>query len=274
MNFVSAFAVHITATTRHRVSTLLRPGRAGWLWRHLRAAVPDALSLVLMPDHLHMVVPPERVATVRRVLAGYTRVFGVQFDLAYSEATTPAIAGRQMRYGFFNPVRAGYVDDPFAWPWSTLRELVDAAFPAWTSLPEIADALGWTPERVLRALTHTADFQAALPQRRAVEMASWDRTLRAVAVVLREEASDVLASTLGRRVVAQTTGRFALAPTVRELAGRMGVTPRQVHRLREDLHPAVAAVELCLSDDRLLRDPGLGSRLTTRVGSTASSLVR
>ena len=77
-----------------------------------------------MPEHLHLVTPPGMRDPLRRVLTAYTTRFGTRFDLADPEpGNSPAIVARQMRYGFFNPVRAGLTDDPWRWRWSTLRDL-------------------------------------------------------------------------------------------------------------------------------------------------------
>ena len=86
-----------------------------------------------MPDHLHLVVGAGQTGRLRRVLNGFTCRFGVRMDvLEPDRANSAAIAGRKMRYGFFNPVRAGLVDDPWRWTFSTLRDLGGAAYPLWT----------------------------------------------------------------------------------------------------------------------------------------------
>jgi len=125
-----AIAEHLVATTRRRIRTLTVYEQAIWLWVHVLSAVPQALSLVLMPDHLHLVALPGAGAKLRKTLNGFTCAFGVALDLNTPEAaTTRAIAARQIRYGFLNPVRAGLVSDPWSWPWSTLHDLAGAVDP-------------------------------------------------------------------------------------------------------------------------------------------------
>ena len=71
-------AEHWVATTRGG-ERLLDPRRARWLFERLRANFPHALSLVLMPDHLHLVVAGTgALVRLRRVLAMFTSSFGVR----------------------------------------------------------------------------------------------------------------------------------------------------------------------------------------------------
>src|SRR5690606_9814908 len=126
-----------------------------------------------MPDHLHLMVPPGRVETVRRVLGGCGPRFGLRFDSDVAAwATTPDILARQIRYGFFNPVRAGFVDDPWAWPWSSLRDLGGACHQRWTALERIAAITGRAPGAALRAVTHLAPHRPARPRPQKLETAS------------------------------------------------------------------------------------------------------
>lgn len=109
---------------------MVEPARARWLWERLRRALPDALSCVLMREHLHLTAPPGRGEPLRFVLIGYRRKFGVALDLLEPEpANSAAILFRQIRYGYFNPRREGLVTDPWSWRWSTLRDLGGACDP-------------------------------------------------------------------------------------------------------------------------------------------------
>ena len=122
-------AEHLIATTRR--GARLRTHHAQWLWHRLRVMLPAVLSCVLMPDHIHLMSLPGCVMRFRRVLNSFTARFKIQFDVLEPElANSVAIAQRMMRYGYFNPVHAGLVDDPWRWPWSTLRDLVGAAYPS------------------------------------------------------------------------------------------------------------------------------------------------
>jgi hypothetical protein len=244
-------AEHLVATTRRRDRSLVEPERAAWLWGRLQRALGVVLSCVLMPDHLHLVAEPGWHRRLCEVLAGFTRRYGVGFDvLSPQPAHSRAIAGRVVRYGFFNPLRANLVGDPWSWPWSTLRDLGGAVFPAWTPLPVIAQRLGETPDAALRALTTVANHRAPLPRRRRVCVATTDGLIAAVASALRTPAHQATGSPLGRRLVVQTAYDIS-TPHAGRLADQLGCSERTVHRLRAPRHPALDAVSLCLSDPRL-----------------------
>jgi len=248
-------AEHWIATTRGG-ERLLSPQRAGWLWDRLRHGFPQALSLVLMPDHLHLVVAGTgALERLRRVLAGCAAQHGVRFDIGPEDlANTREIAGRMIRYGIFNPVRAGLVDDPWAWPWSTLRDLGGAAHPVWTAAPSVGAAIGLRSRSVLAMLTSTADFRAASPQRTAIAAASLEALQAAVGAALRVTAREVASLPAGRRLVVQASEAFA-APGTDRLASALGCSERTIQRDRAPRHAALDAVLLCLGDERLRRGP-------------------
>jgi hypothetical protein len=248
-------AEHWIATTRGR-ERLLSPRRAGWLWDRLRLHFPHALSLVLMPDHLHLVaLGTGALDRLRRMLAACATRHGVRFDIGPEDlANTREIAGRMVRYGVFNPVRAGLVDDPWAWPWSTLRDLGGAAYPAWTSATAIGAAIGVRAPAVIGLLTSNADFRAASPRRTPVVAASLEALVSAVGAALRIPDREVLSLPIGRRLVVQASEAFARPGTGR-LAAALGCTERTIQRDRQPRHAALDAVLLCLGDDRLRRGP-------------------
>ena len=47
-----------------------------------------------------------------------------------------------MRYTVLNPSRAGIVDDPLSWPWSTHRDVVGAIADPWVTAERLGAALG------------------------------------------------------------------------------------------------------------------------------------
>lgn len=110
---------HLVAHTRRGFRGLTNPAVAGPLWSRLWDRVPGILALVFMPDHVHLMAIPGAAEAFRRTVA---RTRGVSFDVAPpTPAMSTAIAGRQIRYVFANPIRGGYCDDPYAWTWSRLR---------------------------------------------------------------------------------------------------------------------------------------------------------
>lgn len=248
-------AEHWVATTRGR-ARLLAPLLARWLWERFRLHFPRTLSLVLMPDHLHLVVEGTgALDRFRRVLAACAARHGVRFDIGPEDiANTREIAGRMVRYGVFNPVRAGLVDDPWAWPWSTLRDLGGSVFPVWTPAAAVGAAIGVRAPAVIGRLTTNADFRAVTPKGAPIAAASFDALTSAVASVLRISERDVIESSLGRRLVVQASEAFA-SPGTRRLAEALGCGERTVRRDRSPRHPALDAVLLCLGDARLRRGP-------------------
>ncbi len=245
-------AVHIVATTRGRDRSLLEPQKASWLWQHLVLGVPGVLSFALMPDHLHAMWRLGCLARIRRVLTGFTHAFGVRFDVRIaSEATTPKIAGRMMRYGFFNPVRAGWVDDPLEWPWSTLRDLVGAAHPIATPIEETAEVLRLPASAALRGLGSLGAHRFEAPSGQAVQVASDHELRRAVAHALRTSESKVLEIRSDRRLLAQLAVSTTRPARPTDLARILKVSPRNARRLLTPLHPGLSAARVCLADPRL-----------------------
>ena len=231
---------------------MVEPAVAVWVWRRLAAALPDAFSCVLMPDHLHLMAPPGRVETARRVLGACGPRFGLRFDTNVTAwATTPDILARQIRYGFFNPVRAGLVDDPWAWPWSSLRDLGGACVPVWTPLERVTAVTRRTSAAALRALTHLAPLRPTHPRRQKLETASGEAIRGAVAAALRVPLPDAFASPSSRRLAVQLASRLQRKFSTPDLAEVVGVSTRSVQRLRSPRHPALPAGWLCLGDERL-----------------------
>jgi hypothetical protein len=244
-------AEHLVATTRGRVRVLLQPEHAVWLWTRLMAAFPDALSLVLMPDHLHFVVLPGLRLQLIHVLSRFTARTGIRFDVLEPEPIhSRDIAGRKIRYGFFNPLRARSVDDPWRWRWSTLRDLGGAAYPCWTSLDRVAEFLGVRPAVALRKLTSIGECRPPLLRTERAAIASVEGVRAAVAATLRIRIEEVATRPLGRRLVIQACEAVA-SPTARRLAAELECGVRSVFRLRTPQHPALPAVLTCLRDDRL-----------------------
>lgn len=247
-------AEHLIATTRGGQRCLIEYEHAAWLWAHVRLAFGTALSFVLMPDHLHLVAALGMRAVLIRVLAGFTRRTGIRFDvLPARPANSLAIAGRTMRYGFFNPVRGRLVEDPWCWPWSTLRDLGGAAYPCWTALDRIASVLGHPEPLVLRTLTTTTNHRVAPLKLDPVGFATVDTVRLAVASALRIPVVAIDARPSARQLVIQACDVVA-GPTARRLAAELGCGVRTIFRARAPAHPALPAVLRCLADERLRID--------------------
>ncbi|MBW1879754.1 MAG: hypothetical protein JRJ84_15435, partial [Deltaproteobacteria bacterium] len=106
------------------------------LWSRVAGAVPGLVALVLMPNHFHL----QHSRDVRRALAVAMRGFARwrnarrgEHGRVWSQMPEPAPLvdaqkrRRTERYIHLNPCRAGIVDDPLAWAWSTHRDAVGLA---------------------------------------------------------------------------------------------------------------------------------------------------
>lgn len=260
-------AEHLVATARFGARSLLIEERAVWLWRHLRHALPDALSCLLMMDHLHLVAPPGYRVRLRRVLAAFTAKFGVRFDVLEPEAgNSPAIVGRMIRYGLFNPVRAELVDDAWAWRWSTLRDLGGASHPVWTPLERVAEVLELAPDVTLRTLTTIGGQRHAPPSREPVLTATASAIHRSIRAALQLTAEEAATDRTARHLFVQAAHTVA-NPTAQQLADELGCSTRTIVRARSARHPALDAVLTCLRDPRLHAAPPSSLPAVTRAAS-------
>lgn len=246
-------AEHLVASTRGRVRTLLLPQHARWLWEHLRRNLPSALACVLMPDHVHVVAPPGAQPIFIHVLAAFTTRFGIRFEhLPPEPAHSIEIARRKVRYVLLNPVSERLVDDPWAWRWSTLRDLGGAAHPIWTPAERVASVLAIPRSWLLHRLTNGLDRKTTAPLRASATVTASVAALRAaVGAALRLTDEDVRTDLRARRIVVQAAHALGLTGIAR-LAAELGCAERTVRRDRAKPHAALDAVLLCLADPRLL----------------------
>jgi putative transposase len=124
---------HITTVTRNRVPTFLDLGSGRRVVRSLRAAeeagAAHTLAFVIMPDHLHWLLELEDgrdlSAVVGRVKASSARMINQSRDRTvpvwqrgfHDHAIRRHEDLRRLaRYIIYNPVRAGLVDHPRAYP--------------------------------------------------------------------------------------------------------------------------------------------------------------
>jgi REP element-mobilizing transposase RayT len=144
--------IHLTACTRRRSLSLLTPAIASHLWRCLWSAFPEALAAVLMATHLHLIAtrhsPEAAQNRLRAVLSGCSRRrLPVEGRVTWEPVEAPVEIpdsrhlARQVRYVVLNPCRAGLVDDPLRWLWSTHRDVMGAVAQPWVQAHRLAAAL-------------------------------------------------------------------------------------------------------------------------------------
>ncbi|MED5372203.1 MAG: hypothetical protein VX899_14385 [Myxococcota bacterium] len=106
---------------------------AAALWARLTRALPGAEAICLMPNHVHVQHERDLRLPLARALSGHTRSLNHRRGLrgrVLEPVPAPRWAAdaqkrrREGRYIHLNPCRAGMVQDPLCWPWSTYRDAV------------------------------------------------------------------------------------------------------------------------------------------------------
>jgi REP-associated tyrosine transposase len=117
-------------------------GRCGWL----------CLAYCLMPNHLHLLIQtprPNLGRGMQRLHGDYAQTFNVRHDrvghlfqgrYGAVRVTDDEQLATTVGYIATNPVRAGLVKRPGAWPWGSHRALVgDDAAPAWLAADRLSE---------------------------------------------------------------------------------------------------------------------------------------
>lgn len=134
---------HVVSATRDRVPVFLDPECASLVVeavQFVRRERAFLLAYVVMPDHLHGLLVPRdgtSISQVMQSIKGYTarRVMGLlgrrgalwQRSFYDQMVRDERQLKEMMKYVHFNPVVAGLVEDPEAYPYSSAgqEELVD-----------------------------------------------------------------------------------------------------------------------------------------------------
>ncbi len=118
------------------------------------------LSFCLMTTHMHLLIETPRANLgqgMERFHGPYAQAFnrrhgrrGHVFEGRYKAilVTTDVYFATVVRYLARNPVTAGVVDDPGAWPWSSHRAVVDGAeSPSWLDRARLLELLSaWSSD--------------------------------------------------------------------------------------------------------------------------------
>lgn len=125
-----AVAYHFVARARFPHEPYRSRGLCRAHWRWLQKKFPRSMAVMLMPNHLHLILPATS-AGPEGDLRRLRRFYG---DSALWEAVPEgrAIADlgklrTQMRYVHLNPCRKKLCGDPLNWEWTTHRDYVGAA---------------------------------------------------------------------------------------------------------------------------------------------------
>jgi hypothetical protein len=221
-----------------------------------------------MPDHPHLVGPLADPAAARvrlnRLLGQLARKLGIGFLGEAAEPTliaSPQKLLRDLRYVALNPPRAGLVDDPLAWWFSTHRDVIGAIIDPWVDARRLAAALGrrtagfasWYHRYVSADPSVRVDGtpmpRAALPT--AITRVPLARIGRAVAAATRARPEAIRSKGVHRDLFVALAREQGWRSTS-ALASACACSTRAIQRSATrdvDLDPA----RLCLGDHRLLR---------------------
>jgi hypothetical protein len=140
-----------------RVSTPYEPFRnfetAQWFWNHLQEKFPAAVSAMLMPNHLHLLLPFKSTtseAQERTIITGLMGSLNKKVKMpgfwqplsAPMQTPDSQYLSRTVRYIALNPCRRSLCADPLEWPCSTYRDLFGSTVNPWISSRKLAQILG------------------------------------------------------------------------------------------------------------------------------------
>lgn len=244
----------------------------------MRAAFPEVHAAVVLPDRVELVCPsnaPE-IDRVRlaRMLGQLARVFRVRGPASEVDAPVIIEGTRALVYTIRDllraPCRAGLVECPLAWPWSTQRDIIGASVDPWITDEELARVLedakpdfcarwhGWA-SREDGEIGGTARPRAV--ESRSVPMIPLGWVADAVAAALRSWPADIRRRGAAR-VLFVAIAREQGWDDVGKLAELCRCERHAVTRSTTAATPAALhAVRLCLGDERLRQAP---SSLTSR----------
>jgi putative transposase len=109
------------------VNTLCTPERAAVIFKSVQ--VYESLGkwsvrvMLLMPDHLHALVDFPFWGDMSRIIQDWKRFlskeFGIKFQRSFFDHRLRRDESHDEKWKYIkmNPVRAGLIDDPEAWPW-------------------------------------------------------------------------------------------------------------------------------------------------------------
>lgn len=232
------------------------------LWVRIVRAVPALVALCLMPDHLHLLARRDVSPGLRLGMIAYARWRNAhrgERGPVWAPAGPPEEVPpgdkepRLVRYVHLNPCRAGLVDDPLAWPWSSYRDRLGLGIAP--AVPRAAD-----PHDLHRYTSSDPSVQLSgtlLPMARDRVVpgdAGMQELLAAVSELHRLPMRQLaehkgLARTHLIRAARCTTG-----PSTADIALHLGMSERAVRRVPAVGDPSVTAVHRVLGDARF---PGI-----------------
>ena len=228
------------------------------------------LAWCLMSNHYHLVLQtsrPNLSMLMRQINGVYTQRFNARHDKVghlFQGRFKALLVDRESyllevcRYVELNPVRAGLVDEPGAWRWSSHRANVGRARP-----PAWMDTLGLWAQMLGRQVAGAADARRAAARYRELVAAGrgvrlWDDALRQQIYIGDEAFVDRMhALARPQRVSSKEVPRAqrALPLTVAQWLSRCGTRDEAIARAHLESHLSMTFIgaELGLSVSRVSR---------------------
>lgn len=245
---------HIVAKTQFGL-LFNTPQQALQLWKRIVHACPGMEALCLMPNHVHLQHRLDLRLPLAQALRGHSRSLNAaQGRRGRRIAPLPPARWaaddqkrrRETRYIHLNPCRAGIVQDPLAWPWSTYRDALGLCAHPVRRVHSNPNALHrYTSSDPSVSLTGTALPYGGEGDLFAIE-AAVSAYLRQPLIALRRRGP-------GRALVIQTA-RVHLDLKSSALGDQLGVAPSTVRRTLATRDSHVRAVERLINDPRF---PGI-----------------
>jgi len=262
-----------------RTSTPLEPFNefktCQWTWNRLTSLFPDMLGAMIMPNHIHLIVPvvpgvgQEHSKQVLHKLHGLTGALSKRTKIIHlwqkiaPPHPIPDIfhLRRHVRYVALNPCRRSLCADPLEWQWSTYRDLFGAsAFPILSERRLAQVVKDPRPKFTVRFHAYVSGDPSVKVQGTSspklldleyLSRKSLDDILDASASALRLPPSDVKESGPLRDLFIHFAYRHGWKGQTARIAKICGVTPRSVQRILGKPTPiGISATTVCLSDPR------------------------
>lgn len=257
---------------------------ARWSWSHLSNLFPGMLAGVLMPNHVHLILPAhlDSGGQMNRTLGGFMAGISLKEGkenfwqpIPPPSLITPDKLAINIRYLALNPCRKSLCSDPLQWYWSTYREIMGACIPAFgrSSSGTLTSEYTDRERRTIQALReskhgfrvrfHTyvsADPSVAVagtPAPKAAPPSDWAKTpleeiLAAAAGALRVSVKQVRKRGTLRTLFIQLAYRQGWRKHTPLLAMITGSTEGSIRRTLKHPPPVgIEAADLCLGDPRL-----------------------
>lgn len=240
-------------------------------WDSLQKTFPQTLAAVLMPNHLHLILPTadnhkQTLSRLGGVIGQISKGNGIR---GYWQPIPPPSLipdkfhlKRQIRYVALNPCRKELCHDPLEWYWSTYRELLGATLQGYPGVQSLAEVLGDSQPNFLDrfhayvsgdpsvAIAGTIRPQPDHPQTYAYK--SIDEILAAAAAALRLSAPSVRSKGPLRPLFVHLAYHHGWNYRTSLLAEICGVSSRAIRFILKKPAPhGMEAAHLCLSDERL-----------------------